>query len=118
MESKQNHKNFSITMNRGFQMMLPNGYIVSIQFGPVNYCDNRDFSTVTAVPTGVAYSCNNAETAVFHSVTDEWVRPPWDEGGDTVQGWQSPEDVVKLIAWAASLPDPTKERRHGSTEPL
>ena len=31
---------FSISGNRGFQMTFENGYTVSVQFGPGNYCDN------------------------------------------------------------------------------
>ena len=105
---RADQKNFSLTRNQGFQMRLPNGYIVSIQFGPMNYCENRSFAKIEAEPdeNGLV-SSNDAETAVFHSVTDEWVEPPWNEG-DQVQGSQSPEDVLQLLEWAANLPDPTK----------
>ena len=29
----------------GYKITFPNGYVVSIQFGAVNYCDNRSFVT-------------------------------------------------------------------------
>ena len=98
--------NFSITRGRGFQMRLPNGYVVSIQFGPENYCENRCFSVMSeewVKEQGGKVQCMTAETAVFNSVDGEWAIPPWDTS-DSVQGRQSPEDVLKLINWAASLP--------------
>ena len=96
--------NFSVTMGKGFQMKLPNGWIVSIQFGSMNYCDNRSFSSLETPKDELGnVSCDNAETAVFHSVTDRWAVPPWNTG-DTVQGRQSPEDVLRLITWATTLP--------------
>ena len=33
-------KAFRITRGRGFKMKFPNGYTVSVQFGPMNYCEN------------------------------------------------------------------------------
>jgi hypothetical protein len=47
---------------------------------------------------------DTAETAVFHSVTGKWLRPPWDKDRDDVQGWQTPEDVLRLLDWASKLP--------------
>ena len=97
-------KNFSVTMGKGFQMKLPNGWVVSIQIGSMNYCENRDFFVwETPKDESGHVSCENAETAVFHSVTEEWARPPWNTG-DQVQGWQSPEEVLRLLTWAATLP--------------
>ena len=113
-------KGFMITEGRGIQLKLANGYVVSIQFGPGNYCENRDRSMnlFDTQPKDFAKAfleeqiaagkigSNHAETAVFHSVTGSWMRPPWNDNGDDVQGWQSPDDVIKLLAWAASLPAP------------
>lgn len=111
----KNHpdKNFAVTRHAGFQVKFPNGYIVSVQFGPINYCENRDFNKFIATPDadGNVFSVD-AETAVFHVETGEWVVPPWDAGHDTVQGWQSPEDMLRLMTWAASLPAPPKKTKN------
>lgn len=94
--------NFCITRNQGFQMKLANGFVVSIQFGPMNYCENRDFFKMAPVLDARGHvSCSNAETAVMDP-NGHFVSPPWDTN-DQVQGWQSPEEVVRLITWAASL---------------
>ena len=37
---------FKSTWNKGFHMELPNGVIVSVQWGPGNYCTRRDESNV------------------------------------------------------------------------
>lgn len=33
---------FRITRGKGFHVSFPNGYTVSVQFGPGNYCDHYD----------------------------------------------------------------------------
>lgn len=35
-------KEFKITGNKGFHITFPNGWTVSVQFGPGNYCENND----------------------------------------------------------------------------
>jgi hypothetical protein len=36
---------FAINQNKGFSISFPNGWTVSVQFGPVNYCENYDPET-------------------------------------------------------------------------
>jgi hypothetical protein len=40
-----------ITAGKGFQITFANGYTVSVQWGPGNYCDNHSY-----------YWCSQAET--------------------------------------------------------
>ena len=86
---------------RGFHVGLSNGFTVSVQFGRGNYCEHHHDPLWDKPEKGSSY---NAETAVLN---------PKDElmpvNGDTVQGWQSPEDVVRLMATVARL-KPTATR--------
>jgi len=88
-------------MPKGFQIEFENGYLVSIQFGLDNYCENRQ--------GGRTYS-QDAEVAVF-----------WPEGSpaaigaaahygfypldryDDVKGWVPAADVATLLWRVGSL---------------
>lgn len=88
---------FTISYNKGFHLPLPNGYKVSIQIGGGNYCDNYDF------PIGQERKENymrstTAETAIFNPSGEMIIY-----GDDAVQAYQTPEDVLKTIMFAASL---------------
>ena len=88
---------------RGFRIQYENGYGVSVCFGAMNYCQNRN--GVPLYPNTrldeQLMSCN-AEVLVYDIVTDEDILT--DFGGSEVEkviGWQSPEEVTKILAWAA-----------------
>ena len=56
--------NFNITLKRGFQIKFENGYVLSVQFGPGNYCDHYD--SVWDEPDNVEiWSSDNAEIAIL-----------------------------------------------------
>ncbi len=86
---------------KGFHVGLRNGFTVSVQFGRGSYCEHHHDSLWDVPEKGRSY---NAETAVFD---------PKDElmpvNGETVQGWQSPDDVVRLMGVVARL-KPTATR--------
>lgn len=89
---------FVITANKGFHIKFANGWAVSVQWGTGNYCDNRDNIAVeygSAVPA----SCT-AETAVLDPEGNFVLRSEGDY--DTVQAYQTPEQVVATMAWAAA----------------
>ena len=73
--------------------LVANGYTISVQWGVGNYCSNR-----LAEPVGVDCESATAEVAV------------WDAAGvflklgeyDDVIGWQTPDDVSRLIAETAA----------------
>ena len=89
---------FKITRGSGFQLTFANGMTVSVQFGGGTYSSNR--GAPYGEPTADA---NTAETAIWNKNGD-WIKRLATDG-DTVQGWQSPDDVAATITWAASLPE-------------
>jgi len=83
---------FKITEGKGFQMTFENGWTVSVQFGPHNYCENRKFILNEDENKNQSLSSKDAEIAA------------WDEKGnwyqfenDTVNGWASANEVAKFI---------------------
>ena len=89
---------------RGFRIQYENGYGVSVCFGEMNYCQNRYGVSLYEPKLGQLLS-GNAEVLVYDIVTDEDILT--DFGGSEVEkviGWQSPEEVTKILAWAAEQP--------------
>tara|TARA_R110000782_G_scaffold267329_1_gene362683 strand:- start:29 stop:340 length:312 start_codon:yes stop_codon:yes gene_type:complete len=83
---------FNITGGKGFQITFPNNWTISVQFGPFNYRDDRSLY----VPYATTYDSMqsvNAEVAVWDG------NGIWKQLGDNddVIGWQSPEEVLKLM---------------------
>ena len=82
------------THNRGFQMKFENGWIISVQFGYGNYCDNGrhpegyHFSEHTDI-----VSSSDAEIAAWPEGGDMY-----DFGGDTVKGYCSADEVADWIS--------------------
>ena len=85
---------FRITSGKGFHITFGNGWTISAQFGPGNYAGNRDLDIhhddVKAGERGSA----TAEIAAW-GADGEMIEMP---GGDTVEGWATPERVAELIA--------------------
>ena len=104
MEKTTEQKAFTITRSSGFQIKFPNGYTVSVQFGPGNYCDNynlmwSDDGNKKAGKDG----SNTAETALLDP-DGNFVKYPNEDAGDDVQARMSPMDVLALMSYAAGLP--------------
>lgn len=100
---------FRVTGRKGFHVTFENGWTVSVQFGVFNYCANRASlsdleidGTLERDREAGGVGSATAETAVWgpdgNLVEVEWCM------GDTVQGWQSPSAVLRLMTWAASQP--------------
>ena len=96
---------FSISDNKGFQITFENGYSVSVQFGPGNYCENKDlpYNHGEEVPMS-----NTAETALISP--DGFV----EYRGDDVQGHMSSKDVLELLNYAEGLPTYGEKVKEGS----
>tara|TARA_Y100000296_G_C5112304_1_gene225819 strand:+ start:458 stop:766 length:309 start_codon:yes stop_codon:yes gene_type:complete len=76
---------------KGYQMTFKNGYCVSVQFGPGNYCERRGagFDAVqTTANNGEVWRSKTAEVAIFN--------PDGTFDGD-VQGWLNPDEVAEII---------------------
>lgn len=97
-----NEVGFRITGGKGFHITFPNGYTVSVQFGPGNYADNYDARFGDDDMAG-EYQSRTAECAVWPANGD--MQDPFDEWGNNVSNRSTVQDVLKLINWAAAQPD-------------
>ena len=90
----------------GFMLDFPNGWTASVQFGPGNYCTNRD-NTRNPFSDHVQFlESNTAEIAAW--VTDQresantrgWYQF---EDGQDVKGWQNIDSVMEFINMVSSF---------------
>jgi hypothetical protein len=86
--------NFFDTGN-GFQMTFANGWTVSVQWNKGNYCDGGHAGEFGDSGRKSA----NAEIAAWDA-QDRW----HNFGHDTVDGWQSTDDVAAFIARIVAMP--------------
>ncbi|HEY6020630.1 MAG TPA: hypothetical protein VIY48_12285 [Candidatus Paceibacterota bacterium] len=94
--------NIGINMGKGFYMTFANGWTVSVQFGPSNYCNNRTFEYASLADMRKAgeQGCDNAEVAAMKDGI--WYRGKgWT---DSVKGWLTPDEIAAFIAEVAALP--------------
>ena len=96
---------FNVARNKGFQLQFTNGYTVSVQFGPGNYCDVRD---ANLDPESDRWSSQTAEVAAF--LTDgvkgshiDYISIDGFTSND-VTGWLSTDEVVEFISKVAAIP--------------
>jgi len=90
---------FQITEGKGFSIAFDNGYRVSIQFGPFNYCENQDhkfdFQNYKNVNRDCGEDgCKNAECAVINPDGNLIEMAGWT---DTVNGWMDVNEVMDLL---------------------
>ena len=89
---------------KGFRITFNNGWAVSVQFGVMNYCQRYTLLTGKIPDINspeyqrVEVSCVDAETAL---ISPEGKLIALKEGEDTVQGYQSPKQVLELLQLAA-----------------
>ncbi len=94
---------FQITRGRGFKLKFANGYTLSVQFGPGNYCDNCDMMIGRDEREAGERGSTTAEVAVI-GPDGNFVNPAGfllDAGGDDVM---KPEIVAGLASMVAMLP--------------
>jgi hypothetical protein len=89
-------KMFSITDGKGFQITFDNGVRVSVQFGEFSYCDN--YTSKKYNPRSV--DCKNAEVAIIDKNGQWLTREYYKNHNDDVKGYQTPEEVLKILNWA------------------
>lgn len=95
-----------ITQGRGFQLTFANGWTASVQFGPGNYCQNRDMD-INASPND--YRESNRLAGERGSMDAEIAA--WPDGGtlvsfggDTVEGWVPADQVAAFLMFVSRLP--------------
>ena len=115
-------KAMRITEGKGFQLDLPNGVTVSVQFGPMNYCDqdvrNAGFDApAKAAANGEQWGSNLAECAAYLTGSNlSWVAVPGFTGPigdedvetfyDDVCGYMTVQEVLDFIILASQLVNP------------
>jgi hypothetical protein len=101
---------FRITQGKGFGVGFPNGYRLSVQFGPVNYCDNKNYECVgelnDAQTRAGAEGCANAEIAVVQP-DGEFMELI----GDSVAGYVTPTQVACIMTVLAANVSPERTAR-------
>lgn len=91
---------FKISSPKGFHITFDNGYTLSVQFGPGNYCDNYGRQTGTEDAQCGKDGSATAETAYWSGDGDLI-----NEGnGDMVQGYQTVEQVIQRLIRVHALP--------------
>ncbi len=81
----------------GFHMKFENGWTVSVQWGPGNYCSNHDLDAPLPLDLTKRLTGHTAEIAAWDK-DDNW----HNFGGDTVSGWNPPEAVAAFISEIAA----------------
>ena len=89
-------KAFAVSARGGFQMAIGDK-VISVMFGKMNYCENRD--------VGDKPSSDDAEVAIIDRKSRDII-------GD-VRGWQSSEQVAAIIS---QLYEESRQQRAGNTE--
>ena len=86
---------FSINQHKGFTLKFKNGYYLSVQFGPGNYCQNYNEAFSNPAKAD-AWRSENAEIAIWKEGEDGFRTK---EFGfiDDVEGYLLPDEVAKLI---------------------
>jgi hypothetical protein len=100
---------FVITQHKGIQIKLANGIILSVQWGPGNYSSHHGSVDFHAPQKADFWESETAEIALWKGErggVGEMIRI----GYDTVQGYVSADNVVKILAVLQELPaDATEE---------
>ena len=91
---------FESCSNKGFRMTFANGYALSVQWGPMNYCTNRDINTNWDIAMSAKdglWESDTAEVAVF----DPDNKRINIAHNNTVHGHVHADEIVDLMALVA-----------------
>lgn len=78
---------FKITERKGFHITFPNGWTVSVQFGPGSYCENKSYRFDQERKIGAKGSAD-AEVWAWNG-TERYPKNPL--------GWQTPAQVLAFM---------------------
>jgi hypothetical protein len=91
--------------NDGYSMTFENGHTVSARWSSGHYITGRTLKALEIsagqVEGTMATDSVDAEVAVIDAA-GKFLETPFNEY-DTVIGWQSPNQVLKIMEWAAAL---------------
>jgi len=88
--------------NDGYSMTFANGFTVSVRWHKyIHYVTDRILDSDTDAIAAMAMDSVDAEVAVLDS-TGEFVETPFNN--NSVIGWQPPDEVHEIMAWARALP--------------
>jgi len=106
---------FRITGVTGFHIRFANGWTVSVQFGPCNYCEHHDREVGREEAICGKEGSATAECAVWGPDGEFVEYGTW---GGRVGGWMDSEHVLELLTWAASQPANAKARGDTDSVPF
>jgi len=95
---KGRNAGFYITGKKGFHIQFVNGWTISVQFGPGNYCNNYPLDIGEDDEKAGERGSPDAECAVWGGDGKMIQLPGWN---DNVHGNMVPADVLELLVWAA-----------------
>jgi hypothetical protein len=88
---------FTNTQGKGFCLQFANGWAVSVQWGPGNYCEHRNLlpsPSRRCVDSMLASS--TAECAVINPTGE--LHHHWGKRHDAVKGYMTADEVAKLVS--------------------
>ena len=91
---------FLVTRNKGFRMTFENGFAISVQWGPENYCDRKNEEDFDKPMKERFWESKSAEIAIFDTnnrIQENSSAGMISLGRDTVEGWVSADQVAKVI---------------------
>lgn len=107
---------FTATMNKGFQMKFDNNLVLSVQWGPSNYCEARAYDKGFWYPLEhgkeETWKSKDAEIAIWYGDGQKWLTAQiykhchelgLEELNDEVVGHLSTNEVLKVANVVASL---------------
>ena len=99
-------KRFGVSTGKGFHMTFSNGWTVSVQWGPGNYCDNQDMEALFKHSDQLragrtpCLQANSAEIAAWDSAGCWYKFNEYEQ----VKGWCKPDEVLAFMNTIAGLP--------------
>jgi|TARA_R110000824_G_scaffold92463_3_gene224326 hypothetical protein len=116
---------FSATQNKGFQLELPNGWTVSVQFGGQNYCSHRTARRDASYTMGRQEGIWESSTAEMAAWKTHFPHADWYAFGDsdmrtTVMGWLTVDEMLTHLADIRALPMATEhgQEKFSPVDPL
>ena len=91
---------FSAVDNKGFTLSFTNGWTVSVQWGPGNYCEHRSVSDFEAPSLVSTWESTTAEIAAWDK--DKVWHNFGDGDGDEVKGYMTSIEVLEFINMIAN----------------